>query len=143
VTNRPYKELSDKFISKVKDAYERRVRPNDPPGEFNRRLEVLISSISNHLNGGGSINDLEEANRNQHLTWAKNLGGIRQEYAKLYNMHKNLTDEETAIKRIERNAHITALIFRFFTTLGIGIGVLIIYYIAQKIGITMPLIRLI
>jgi hypothetical protein len=51
-------------------------------------------------------------------------------------------DTEKAIHRIERKAHIRALIFRFLTTLLIGFGIMLVYYVAQKIGINMPLIKI-
>jgi hypothetical protein len=55
-----------------------------------------------------------------------------------YNLIK---DEENMITRVERRGHLYALGFRVLTTLAIGLSVIGIYWLANELGVTLPLVR--
>lgn len=58
-----------------------------------------------------------------------------QELDKLYS-------EDEQIKRLEINAHFRNIIARALTTLAIGFGIMIVYWVAHKVGIPMPMLRI-
>ncbi|QPB82914.1 hypothetical protein CWC22_007895 [Pseudoalteromonas rubra] len=63
-------------------------------------------------------------------------------YKKLYEHHQKLSDEETLITRMERNAQIRNVLFRSLTTLAIGFSIMLVYFVAHKLEIPMPLLRI-
>lgn len=122
MSNRPFKELADKYLAKIKEIKSSRSYTPETPESFSRSVERLLE------------NDNQNTQRNSNE--------IKKLYRRLYDLHEKVTSEELGIKRIEGQAHRRALIFRFLTTLGIGFGIMLVYYIAQKLGINMPLSRI-
>lgn len=60
-------------------------------------------------------------------------------FASLRTAYMAVTNEENAIARMERRAHIRNIIFRGLTTLVIGFSIMFVYWIATCLGIQMPL----
>ncbi|EOB4247491.1 hypothetical protein ACIL2N_003357, partial [Vibrio metschnikovii] len=63
-------------------------------------------------------------------------------YGELYNHHTSFTKEERLIDRMERKAHIRNIFFRGVTTLVIGFSIMLVYWVAGCLGISMPLLRM-
>jgi hypothetical protein len=62
-------------------------------------------------------------------------------YGDLIDHYNKLIDEENLISRMERKAQIRNTIFRGITTLVIGFSIMLVYAMAAKWGIAMPLLR--
>ncbi|EHZ2746755.1 hypothetical protein M5225_004281 [Vibrio vulnificus] len=78
-------------------------------------------------------NDINTGQSPKHLLLA---------YKDLYEYHQKLVDEEKLISRMERNAQLRNTFFRGLTTLVIGFSVMFVYFIAAKLEIPMPLLRI-
>jgi len=144
MSSRPFINLSDKFIAKINEIKSRVIKGPKTPDEFNSTVKTMLYNLNNHLDlHKGDLKDIvgqkDSTNGNG---WVKNLGEIRVCYNVVYSLNQELMNQEKAIDRIERRAHIRALIFRFLTTLFIGFGVMIVYLVAQKLGISMPLSKI-
>jgi hypothetical protein len=122
MSSRPFKELSDKYFAKVKEINASISFTPENPEAFTDSVKRLLEHQNEH--------DERDSNK------------IIKQYRQLYALHKRYTSEEQSIKRIEGQAYRRALIFRFLTTLGIGFGVMLVYYISQELGINMPLSKL-
>lgn len=143
MTNRPFKELSNQLISKIEDIKQRAIYKPKTREEFSGSIDTMLYNLKNHLENNGDLKDIvDKKDSLSGRGWMKNIGDIRTSYGQIYGLNKELMDTEKAIHRIERKAHIRALIFRFLTTLLIGFGIMLVYYVAQKIGINMPLIKI-
>ncbi len=77
-------------------------------------------------------------------------GGTNQEHKKshlfkaykdLYEHHHKFAEEEKLISRMEKNAQLRNTFFRGVTTLVIGFSIMFVYFIALKLEIPMPLLR--
>jgi len=121
MSSRPFKELSDKYLTKIKEIKSSVSYSPETPESFSRTVDNLLEYQDNDTQN--------------------NSNDIKKEYRHLYNIHARYISEEHSIKRIENQAHRRALIFRFLTTLGIGFGIMLVYYVSQKLGINMPLLR--
>ena len=122
MSNRPFKELTDKYLAKAKEIKASISFSPETPEAFSHSVKRLLEHQNEHT----------ERDSNE----------IIKQYRQLYSVHQRHTSEEQSIKRIEGQAHRRALIFRFLTTLGIGFGVMLVYYISQELGINMPLSKL-
>jgi hypothetical protein len=144
LSNRPFKELTDQFTSKLDEIAKRISKQPKTREEFNNTVSTTLYNLNDHLvRGNGELADIvAQKNGSSGNGWVTNLSELRSSYGLIYNLYQELVDKEKAIHRIERKAHTRALIFRFLTTLAIGAGVLIIYFIAQKLEIAMPLLRI-
>ena len=67
---------------------------------------------------------------------------VTRAYNTLYKHHELFTNEEQLIRRMERNSQIRNTFFRALTTLSIGFSVMIVYWVAAKCEIAMPLMRI-
>jgi hypothetical protein len=144
MTNRPFKELSNQLVSKIEDIKLRAIYKPKSREEFSSSIDTMLYNLKNHLENNNAdlkdIVDKKDALGGQ--GWIKNISEIRTSYGQIHGLNKELMDTEKAIHRIERKAHIRALMFRFLTTLLIGFGIMLVYYVAQKIGVNMPLIKI-
>jgi len=139
---KPFNELSGKFLKTVNDRINRMVHKPKKPEEFKKTTKTMLNNIAVHIERNkGSIEHLKTEISHDTEGWVKNLRTIRGNYTVLYDIYSDLINEEKAINRIETKAYVRALFFRFLTTLGIGFGIMLIYYLAQKWGINMPLMR--
>jgi len=143
LSNRPHKELTEKYLSKVVTLLnEVRDKPI-MPDKFSSLTNSMLSNLHTHLTyHKGEISDIKERKCTTENGWTSNLSKINSEYNKLHNLYEKLKDEEITIRRIENQAHTRALIFRFLTTLSIGFGIMLVYWVAQQLNINMPLLKL-
>jgi len=144
LNNRPFQSLSKRYIEKIKDITARASSSAKEPDEFNQLTKTMLNNLHTHLDyHKGSLQDIKDQNDNQNGNgWVRNIGEVRQSYKRIHSVAQELLDEEKAINRIERKAHFRALIFRFLTTIFIGLGVMLVYFTAQYFGINMPLLRI-
>jgi len=64
---------------------------------------------------------------------------ISNTYSTLRSKYISLTNEEALIARMERNAHFRNMSFRVLTTLLIGFSIMLVYWVASCLGVSMPL----
>ncbi|TMP45734.1 MULTISPECIES: hypothetical protein [unclassified Pseudoalteromonas] len=69
-------------------------------------------------------------------------GHLFKAYKDLLEHHEKLVEEENLINKMERKAQIRNTIFRGVTTLVIGFSIMLVYFVAAKWGIHMPLLKL-
>ena len=62
-----------------------------------------------------------------------------EEYKKVY---KELEDNEKTMKRLSTTESFKALAFRIATTLGVGLCIMFIYWLANELSVPLPLIRI-
>ncbi|KPH92147.1 hypothetical protein AMS57_01045 [Pseudoalteromonas undina] len=67
---------------------------------------------------------------------------VSRAYNTLHKHHLSFTNEEQLIRRMERNSQIRNTFFRALTTLSIGFSVMLVYWVAAKWEIAMPLMRI-
>ncbi|MFS1438720.1 hypothetical protein [Shewanella sp. 10N.286.48.A6] len=67
---------------------------------------------------------------------------VTRAYNALHKHHKEFTDEEKLINRMEKRSQIRNTFFRALTTLSIGFSVMFVYWVAAKWEIAMPLMRI-
>lgn len=135
-------ELANEFISEVKERVGRMSRGPKTPEDFNEYVSDAMRNIGNHLKSpNGKVEDLLNYPQNSNGRWANDLSNVRGSYSILYKLYSDLIDKEKSINRIETRAYTRALLFRVLTTLGIGFGIMFIYYLAHFWGIPMPLMR--
>ena len=139
---RPYQKLSERFINKKQKIIGALVRKPNDTQKFNDNLNTLLQNITNYLtHHGGKPEDITNKTDQSRRLWTENLSKIHGQYYNLFNAYERLVDEEKIINRIETRAHLRALLFRFLTTLAIGAGVMLVYFLSHKWGIPMPLSR--
>ena len=142
MSNRPHKELSDKFLEKANDVWSKISQKPKSPQEFQNISNSMLNNLYTHLTyHKGEVEDIKGRKCSTENGWTTNLAHMQSDYNKLYNLCESLKDEETAIRRIENQAHRRALLFRFLTTLSIGFGIMLVYWVAQQLGIHMPLLK--
>lgn len=144
MNNRPFSNLSKRYIEKIKDISARATSSAKEPDEFNQLTKTMLNNLYTHLDyHKGTLQDIKDQKDNQNGNgWVRNIGEVRQNYKRMHSVTQELLDEEKAINRIERKAHLRALLFRFLTTIFIGLGVMFVYFTAQYFGINMPLLRI-
>lgn len=59
----------------------------------------------------------------------------------LHKRYYKMKDEEKNILYFQAKGHFLAIVARLFTTLAIGMGIIFIYWLAEYIDITLPLVR--
>jgi len=144
LATRPFKEHSDRFLQKVEILIGKRIRPIEVPAQYSRNLNTLVTHIADYIEQqNGNIENLRDIESvPDEVSWKRQLQTLRSDYTGLHNLQSQLQDEENAIYRIERKSHLIALTFRFLTTVVIGLGVMIIYWVAGELEIAMPLMRI-
>jgi len=142
MTARPYQALTEKMLNTKNKIVGSFVRSPKSAEDFNNLTNTLLYNITNHLtNLGGKPEDIREMRSDRGSDWTQNMSDVRSGYVALYRAYENLINEEKIINRIETRAHIRALLFRFLTTLAIGAGIMITYYLAHKWSIPLPFSR--
>ncbi|GJM12205.1 MAG: hypothetical protein DHS20C12_06080 [Pseudohongiella sp.] len=144
MATRPFKEQSDKFVQKVKDLTSKRSRGIEPPEQYRKNLDTLLTQVADYLDEvGGDTSHLRNIDTAPDgAPWVRRLGILKNDYYGVHNHMTQISDEENSIYRIERKSQFIALIFRFFTTVMIGVGVMFVYWWAGKLEIAMPLMRI-
>lgn len=144
VSNRPNKALTDRFLDAVIRIKGTFSRPPLNINEFDTQISSMLTNIHEYLTvykgkPGDIKNRLSNARRSK---WTDDLSALSRNYNLLYNAYTALIDEENAINRIEKKAHMRAVFYRILTTLGIGFSIMFVYWVAQYLGISMPLMKL-
>ena len=67
---------------------------------------------------------------------------VLHSYNSLYAQYQSLTEEEKLISRMERKSQIRNTLFRGISTLTIGFSIMLVYWTASELGISMPLMRI-
>lgn len=151
MANRPFQNLSDRYLSKIKSIKHTK-RPMSSE-EFALSIESLVRNICIRVkNDEGVTKPLLEELKNETPKAGEShklKAGWRNDYIKILDSYESLDREwqhayleKHAIKKIETSAYIRALFFRTLTTLSIGFSIMLIYFIAAKWGIPMPLSKL-
>ena len=145
MSNRLYKPLTDKFLDKVKSLLGERSKP-ETPQKFEATCNNTLDALYRHLKTAhSSIEDIKEkkaSEGHQKNSWVNQLMNLQSQYNTLYARYEFIQKEENVINRIETKAHVRALLFRFLTTLAIGAGIMIVYFIAAQLEINLPLMRI-
>ena len=143
--NRPFKELTNRYVEKAKNVKEEYFYSPKKPEEFSNSLNSALRNLHRHLlqNSKNIETVINPRAHNTKIQWEKDFNSLEANYKNLHKLFFKLADEEKAILRIERKAHVTALFFRFLTTVGIGFGIMFVYYVAQELEIAMPLLRIV
>lgn len=105
--------------------------------DFKEERETMLYNLQSQLVSQGAIKSLERSGQ-----WHNDLQSMVSKYALLHSRYSTLVKEEATIARMDRRAHIRATFFRFLTTLGIGFGVMIVYWVAGLCNVAMPLMRI-
>ena len=139
VANRPFKSLSDKYNETLRE-----IGVAGAP-QSTQAFNEQVSSILKKLINFTKTNEITE----QHILqidsnitqggWTAEIQALRNNYAILHQRYTKLSNAEKSINRIEGIAHRRALFYRILTTLGIGFSVMLVYYVAECLGISMPL----
>lgn len=108
------------------------------PKEFSRKLDSLSKSVSKLIDNA----DWDNAAK---IEWQLLDGcqrDLMREYARIADYFNETYREELNILRIERQSHKTALLYRTLTTLSVGGSIMLIYTLANWLGITLPLMKI-
>jgi hypothetical protein len=142
LNNRPYKELSNKYFVKLKERFNQINYTPKTSDEYSSLINTALYNLHVHLTlHDGSLDDIKTRKSSTQRGWDTALSQIQTDHKTLLILYEFMKDEEKSINRIENKAHIRALFFRVLTTIGIGLGIMFIYYIAQEFGINMPLMK--
>jgi hypothetical protein len=144
MATRPYKDHSDNYIQKSRERLYGRTNRIKIPAQYSNGLDSLIANIAGDVeNHNGDVESLRKIDTLDDSTpWLKQLNSLKFDYSQLYDFHSSQQNEEKAIHRIERKSQFIALIFRFLTTIMIGLAVMFVYWAAGKLEIVMPLMRI-
>ncbi len=139
MADRKFKHLSDKLIDETKN-----FAGTDPIDSdiFRREFYSMFRIMKGQNPDGITDFDIEHLNSSaSSSTWQKQAVTLIVHYQTLYKRYKDMMDHEKSILRVEAKAHRQAVFYRFLTTLAIGFGVMLIYFLADSWGIKLPLIR--
>ena len=141
MVDRPHQNLSEKFIAKVDRLTDGKYIPD--AARFETNLRALLVKFAEQTDREAISTEAQKnvSNTPGSNSWEKSFTTFRSDFRRLHSLYQRILDEEAAIKRIETKAHRRAVFYRFLTTLAIGAGIMITYFVAQKLGINMPLIR--
>ena len=67
---------------------------------------------------------------------------VIQPYTHLFHRYHDLINEEKLIDRMEIKANLRNTVFRCLTTLVIGFSIMLVYFVASCLEISMPLMKL-
>ncbi len=146
MTNKAFRHISEIFQDKAKN-YKRYNQPTD--ANYSIDLNNLIEQVAVEASKSNDHKLLVSALNNN----ISNIGGtpvanIRTAKNKLITAYRSTTEElkylhneEETIMRIEAKAHRQSVIYRFLTTLVIGAGILLTYWIGGYFDIELPAMR--
>ncbi len=141
--NRPYENLSKKYVDRMKNSVARVAGTIADEAGFVNLTNNLTTSISAEVKEGKLSAEMIKRQESKHNHgWTKDFNDLRASYNVLFRKYSELSSEEKSIHRIERKSHIRALIFRFLTTLAIGFAIMLVYWVAGCLSVQMPLLRM-
>jgi superoxide dismutase len=139
---RPYQYLSEKFFLATERAKEF-ISKGTSPAQYNSHMDSMLRKLNEQHNHPLKQSDIDKINQNTSSnSWQNEARKMRGAFHSLHNKYVTVLSEEKAIERIEKKAHRRALFYRILTTLGIGFSIMIVYWVAGKLGIKMPLMRM-
>lgn len=142
MSNRPHKDVSDKYLAKLRERFNQIAYSPETPDSFNHKCQTMLNNLHTHLTiHKGELEDIKNRKSSTNRGWETNLADVQQQYRQIHSLYEFMKNEETAIKRIENQAHRRALLYRILTTLGIGFGIMFVYFVAQELSINMPLLK--
>ena len=149
--NRPFHELTERIASKTKDAIT--ILSKTPSrDDVKRPVENMLSKIGDYLVAANPKTPEElkkfaeelknkDASPTQHHDWVHWRTTAINNYATAYNAYNRIADIEKGAHRSERKSQVRALFFRILTTLGVGLSIMFIYWLADYYELSMPLSR--
>lgn len=96
-------------------------------GESKLYTDELIATLTDKINESRPLGSLQD-------NYISDISDLRK-------MASELLDTEKAQRRLSTIESFKALIFRILTTIGVGFSILLVYWIAGKIPVAMPLLR--
>ncbi len=137
--HRPFSELTEQLSTYVNNRWDKLTRKPLSHGEFISLTDKLTNDIYSHVTSkSGNVVDIKEHKGD----WTARLNEIRKNYSQLSKLLEDYKNQEKIIHRIEKKAQNRALFYRVFNTLLIGFGIMLVYFVAQKLDIMMPFMRL-
>ena len=151
MANRPFHELTERIASKRTDVIQR-LNKKPSSDDVNRAVDNMLAVIGSFLISANPKTPEElkafaeelkskGASRDQLHDWVFYRTNASKAYATAYNAYSQITDIEKSAHRSERKSQIRAVFFRIVTTLGVGLSIMFIYWLADCWGISMPLSR--
>jgi hypothetical protein len=144
MADRPHQNVSDRMSSATKDIIDNKVvnfNRMKNPETFSNDLDEMLDALHLQLsNNSGEIDDIK--NRHQRVAngWSTKKDRLLDSHRQTFNAFNLIKDQEKIITRVERRGHLYALGFRVLTTLAIGLSVIGIYWLANELGVTLPLV---
>ena len=153
MANRPFHELAERISSeRLRILQTFGMLPDT--GACERSTKDLLIQISVLLKGvdPSTISDIqtladdlispERIDRNNPgYEWRITVDKMHTQYSKLHDAYTQIMDMENSVHRSERRSQIRAVFFRIVTTLGVGLSIMFIYWLADYWGLSMPLSR--
>lgn len=133
------KSVSERW---VKDINDRISFSADSGDQFKRRITTMLSNQYNALSQKKATPEDIKNRTHSSGSWVANLNEIEMQYLKLHSRWSMMNEQEEYSLSIERRANRIALVYRFLTTIAVGLGIMGIYGLAHYLGIPMPLMRL-
>ena len=145
MADRPHQNLSDRMSSalanlKIGELFGTSIKtPEAFRSELNEMLDALHLQLSKNP---GEIDDIKNRHQRVNNGWSTKKERLLDSHRQTFNAYNLIKDQENIITRVERRGHFYALGFRVLTTLGIGLSVIGIYWLANYWDVDMPLMRL-
>jgi hypothetical protein len=134
-------------IERIKKVIADRLKPPsarlpDSQEDFKRKSDTLMTKVKEHCQTSNFdpedfVNEVSPQNRGWHVHLDELMGA----YRKTLNYYNDMNNEALLLAEIDKQAYRRALFYRIITTLGIGFSIMGIYWVAQCLDISMPLMR--
>lgn len=140
------KERIEKARSRLEDQFGRRMRPIDPPADFNAQLSRLCQELVNRTvreaqgkaDAKQIINSLSAPDVRQRLGITEMEGN----YGRLHGDRETLLHSMRVEDRADLREKFRFLAFRMLLALGIAAVVLMTGYVAKVAEIPLPMLRI-
>ncbi|WP_423186762.1 hypothetical protein ACO1PK_00675 [Alishewanella sp. d11] len=87
------------------------------------------------LNAGDLVDRFVANSKNKSASYVR----LKQAYIQAINHWTKALEADTRFLRVNRRFNIQSIVTRLFTTLAIGLAVMIVYWLSTELGIQMPL----
>ncbi|WP_429058884.1 hypothetical protein [Aeromonas veronii] len=108
---------------------------------FQEKLDLLLDEFHRRGAKGEPLEDLR-GNLYNHIHPLNLYQPLIKEFDDQSRLFQLTIDEKRSLDRNELKVHFRSLIFRGLTTLMIGCTIMFIYWLAAKLGIQLPLLRI-
>lgn len=153
MANRPFHEVAELIRSRVGQVLDVQLHPPKSDAvesstnnllnaignyliDANPRTPEEIKDFADELRSGKAVDK-----RSRSQFWPKYLMEVNSSYTAAYDAYFKIKDVENSAHRSERRSQIRAVFFRIVTTLGVGLSIMFIYWLADYWGLSMPLSR--